>query len=72
VVVDSAKKLNKKGEAIKILKHLTTLKINDEDKARAYYMLASLTNQKKYLNKCLEQNNSKTWKGLCKDALSVE
>ena len=71
VFVDSAKKLNKTKEAIKALKHLVTLKIDDESKARAYYMLASLTADKKYLQKCIKLKNSKTWQPLCKDSLEL-
>jgi len=69
LVIKSTKKLNKKQEAINILKNLITLNIDDDNKARAYYMLSSLTNQKKYLKKCIELNNSKTWKKLCEDTL---
>ena len=71
VFVDSAKKLNKTKEAIKALKDLVTLKIDDESKARAYYMLASLTANKKYLEKCIKLKNSKTWQPLCKDSLEL-
>ena len=71
VFVDSAKKLNKTKEAIKALKHLVTLKIDDESKARAYYMLTSLTANKKYLQKCIKLKNSKTWQPLCKDSLEL-
>ena len=71
VFVNSAKKLNKKDEAIKVLQYLTTLNIDDENKARAYYMLSSLTANKKYLQKCIKLKNSKTWKPLCKDAMEL-
>jgi len=69
--VESAKKLNKKAEAIKALEHLITLDIDDESKARAYYMLASLTSKKEYLQKCIKLKNSKTWMPLCKDSLEL-
>ena len=69
--VNSAKKLNKKDEAIKALKHLITLNIDEESKARAYYMLASLTSKKQYLQKCIKLKKSKTWMPLCKDALEL-
>ena len=71
VFIDSAKKLKKKAEAIKALKHLVTLNIDDESKARAYYMLASLTADKKYLQKCIKLKDSKTWMPLCKDSLEL-
>jgi len=71
VFVNSAKKLNKKDEAIKALQHLITLNIDDESKARAYYMLASMTANKQYLQKCIKLKNSKTWAPLCKDALEL-
>jgi len=69
--VDTAKKLNKTKEAIKTLKYLVTLNIDDESKARAYYMLTSLTANKKYLKKCIKLKNSKTWQPLCKDSLEL-
>ena len=71
VFVDSAKKLKKTKEAIKALKHLVTLNIDDDSKARAYFMLASLTANKEYLKKCIKLKNSKTWMPLCKDSLEV-
>jgi hypothetical protein len=71
VFVDSAKKLKKIKEAIKVLKHLVTLNIDDDSKARAYYMLASLTAKKEYLQKCIKLKNSKTWMPLCKDSLEL-
>jgi len=71
VFVESAKKLNKKQEAINTLKHLVTINIDDESKARAYYMLSSLTTKKEYLQKCIKLKNSKTWMPLCKDSLEL-
>jgi len=71
IFVNSAKKLNKKQEAIKVLKHLITLNIDDENKARAYYMLASMTANKTYLKKCIKLKKSKTWAPLCKDTLEL-
>ena len=65
-----AQKLNKKQEAIQALKHLLKMNISQDNLARAYYMLTSLTNNKKYLNKCIKLKPS-TWQSLCKDALEV-
>jgi len=65
-----AKYSKNKNEAIKILKEVLK-RVNGEDKARAYFMLANLTHKKKYLNKCLKVKNSTLWKGLCKDALNL-
>ena len=65
-----AKYTKNKKEAIKTLKNLLP-KINGEDKARAYYMLANLTGEKKYIEKCIEIKDSKLWKNLCKDAMSL-
>ena len=65
-----AKYTKNKKEAIKILKSLLN-RVSGEDKARALFMLANLTNDKKYLNECLKVKNSKLWKGLCKDALNL-
>ena len=69
--VETAKKLHKPNEAIKVLKHLVTLNISDENKAKAYYMLASLTSNKIYLQKCVKLKKSKTWMPLCKDSLEL-
>ena len=71
IFVNSAKKLNKKQEAIKVLQNLVTLKIDDENKARAYYMLSSLTTKKEYLQKCIQLKKSKTWMPLCKDSMEL-
>jgi len=71
IFVNSAKKLNKKNEAIKVLKTLVKLNIDDENKARAYYMLSSMTTKKEYLQKCIQLKNSKTWKPLCKDSMEL-
>ena len=71
VFVNSAKKLNKKSEAIQALKNLIKLNISDDDKARAYYMLSSLTSKKSYLQKCIKLKKSKTWMPLCKDSLEL-
>jgi len=65
-----AKYTKNKKEAIKVLKDLLN-RVNGEDKARALYMLASLTGDKKYLDKCLKVKDSTLWKGLCKDAKSL-
>jgi tetratricopeptide (TPR) repeat protein len=56
-----------KKESIKILKNLLN-RVKGEDKARAYFILANLTEDKKYIDKCLKVKNSKIWKNLCKDA----
>jgi len=69
--VNAAKKLKKPKEAIKVLQHLVTLDIPQEAKARAYYMLASLTADIKYLKQCIKLKKSKTWMPLCKEALEV-
>ncbi len=65
-----AKYSQNKKEAIKVLQNIIK-KVKGENKARAYYMLANLTNEKKYINKCIDVNNSKLWKNLCKDALRL-
>ena len=71
IFVDVAKKLHKKNEAIKVLKNLLKLNIDEDSKARAYYLLASLTTNSNYLKKCIKLKNSKTWMPLCKQALEV-
>jgi len=69
--VKEAKKLNKKGEAIAVLKTLLKRKfLKDNDKARGYYLLASLTGDKNYLKKCVKLQKS-VWQGLCKDSLDI-
>jgi len=65
-----AKYTKNKTEAIKVLKHLLK-RVKGEDKARALFMLANLTKDKHYLNKCLKVKNSTLWKNLCKDALNL-
>ena len=62
-----AKYTDNKKEAINVLKNLLK-RVKGEDKARALFMLANLTKNKKYLNECLKVKNSTLWKGLCKDA----
>lgn len=69
--VNSAKQLGKIDEAIKGLKNLVVLDIDEDSKARAYYMLSSLTKNQKYLKKCIKLKNSKTWMPLCKDSLEM-
>jgi tetratricopeptide (TPR) repeat protein len=70
LLVQKAKVLNKKDVAKNTLINLSKKKISDENKARVFYDLGNITNDKKYLQKCLEINGSKTWRPLCKDALS--
>ena len=65
-----AKYTKNKKTAVKVLKNVL-VRIKGEDKARAYYMLANLTGEKKYIEKCIEVKDSKLWKNLCKDALSL-
>ena len=65
-----AKYTKNKKEAIKVLKNLLP-RVSGEDKARALFMLANLTGEKKYLNECLNVKNSTLWKNLCKDALNL-
>ena len=65
-----AKYTKNKKEAIDVLKNVLK-RINGEDKARAYYMLANLTGEKKYIQECIKVKNSTLWKGLCKDALNL-
>ena len=65
-----AKYSKNKKEAIKVLKNLL-LRVKGEDKARALFMLANLTGDKKYLNECINVKDSKLWRGLCKDALNL-
>ena len=60
-------KYSKSDDRVKVLLDLLP-RVKGEDKARAYYMLANLTKNKEYLDKCLEVNNSNLWKSLCKDA----
>ncbi|MEO1923753.1 MAG: hypothetical protein ABGX25_04485 [Nautiliaceae bacterium] len=62
-----AKYTKNKEEAIKVLKELLK-RVKGEDKARALFMLANLTGDKKYIDECLKVKDSKLWKGLCKDA----
>jgi TolA-binding protein len=65
-----AKYTKNKKEAIKTLKNLLP-RVSGEDKARALYMLASLTGEKKYIDECIKVKDSKLWKGLCEDAKSL-
>jgi tetratricopeptide (TPR) repeat protein len=65
-----AKYTKDKQEAIKVLKNLLN-RVKGEDKARALFMLANLTGDKRYLEECLKVDDSKLWKGLCKDAISL-
>ncbi len=65
-----AKYSKNKKEAIKILKELLN-RVRGEDKARALFMLANLTHNKKYIDECLKVKDSKLWRGLCKDALDL-
>jgi TolA-binding protein len=65
-----AKYTKNKKEAIKTLKNLLP-RVAGEDKARALYMLASLTGEKKYIQECIKVKDSKLWKGLCEDALNL-
>ena len=65
-----AKYTKNKKTAVKVLKNVL-VRIKGEDKARAYYMLTNLTGEKKYIEKCIEVKDSKLWKNLCKDALSL-
>ena len=60
-------KYSKSDDRVKVLLDLLP-RVKGEDKARAYYMLANLTKNKEYLDKCLDVNNSTLWKNLCKDA----
>jgi hypothetical protein len=72
IFVETAKKLNKKNEAIKTLKNILKLKnIEEDSKAKAYYILSSMTGKKIYLQKCIKLKKSKTWMPLCKQALEV-
>ena len=62
-----AKYSKNKNEAVKVLKALLK-RVNGEDKARALFMLANLTQNQKYLNECIKVKNSTLWKGLCEQA----
>jgi len=62
-----AKYSKNKTEAIKVLKELLK-RVTGEDKARALFMLANLTQNQKYLNECMKVKNSTLWKALCKQA----
>jgi len=65
-----AKYSKNKKEAIKVLKNLLP-RLKGEERARALFMLANLTGDKKYLQKCLKIKDSKVWRGLCKDAMDL-
>jgi len=65
-----AKYSKNKSESVKILKDLLN-RVKGEDKARALYMLANLTGEKKYIKECVKVKDSKLWKGLCQDALDL-
>ncbi len=65
-----AKYTKNKKEAIKTLKNLLP-HVKGEERARALFMLANLTGDKKYLQECLKVDDSKIWKGLCKDAMEL-
>ncbi|ACM93138.1 tetratricopeptide repeat domain protein [Nautilia profundicola AmH] len=65
-----AKYTKNKKDAIKVLQNLLP-RVKGEDKARALYMLANLTGEKKYIQQCVKIKDSKLWKGLCKDALDL-
>jgi len=65
-----AKYTKNKNDAVKVLKNVLN-RTSGEDKARAYFMLANITKNKKYLDECLKVKNSTLWKGLCKDALNL-
>jgi hypothetical protein len=71
IFVEAAKTLNKKAEAINALKNILKLNIDEDNRAKAYYMLSSITGEKSYLKKCIKLKNSKTWMPLCKQALEV-
>ncbi len=58
-----------KKKKIEILKSLLN-RVKGENLARVYYMLANLTNDKKYLLKCVKVKNSTLWKSLCQDGLN--
>jgi len=62
-----AKYSKNKNEAIRVLKNLLK-RVKGENKARALFMLANLTQNQQYLNECLKVKNSTLWKGLCKQA----
>ena len=65
-----AKYSKDKKEAIKVLKDVLK-RVKGEDKARALFMLANLTGDKKYLDECIKVKSSKLWRGLCEDALNL-
>ena len=65
-----AKYSKNKKEAIKVLEDLLK-RVKGEEKARALFMLSNLTGEKRYLRECLKVKDSKLWRGLCKDALSL-
>ena len=66
-----AKYTKNKKSAIKVLKSLLNRGIQGENRARALFMLANLTKNKKYIDECLKVKNSTLWKGLCKDAVGL-
>jgi TolA-binding protein len=65
-----AKYTKNKEAAIKVLKELIQ-RVKGDNLARAYFMLANLTDKKEYLNKCVNVKNSTLWKKLCKEALEL-
>ncbi|WP_456480768.1 tetratricopeptide repeat protein [Nautilia sp.] len=65
-----AKYTKNKKDAEEVLKKIIP-KLKGENLARAYYMLANITGSKIYLQECLKVKNSKMWKNLCKEAMSL-
>jgi len=65
-----AKYTKNKKEAQKTLIKLLD-RVKGEDRARALYMLANITGDKKYVKECLDVNGSTLWRNLCKDALDL-
>lgn len=65
-----AKYTQNKKSAVEVLKKVLP-RVKGEDKARALYMLANLTGDKKYIQECIKVKDSKLWKNLCNDALNL-
>jgi hypothetical protein len=76
--IDSLKRLNKEDEALKVVENLLSLKLKDDQKARALYAAGELGIKlnkpqlaKKYFGKCIKLKNDSSWKGLCKEGMNL-
>ena len=71
LLVQKAKILKKMKVAKETLIELSKKNISPENKARVFYELSNITNNKSYLKKCIKIKKSKTWRPLCQEALSL-